>query len=127
MYYVASNIVTPLTERSQLSYAELVGPKRVEWFVSHYWGRPFKDFVASLRKHAEHETTSLQTQRCWKDVTFWVCTLSNNQWDVKATFSCRPGLTHCKSSCITGAIRLSGIVARKSRPPLQGRGDDSVE
>lgn len=38
MYYICSNLVTPLTEDCKLSYAELVGPKRVHWFVSHYWG-----------------------------------------------------------------------------------------
>lgn len=31
MYYVASNIVSPLSRSSQLSYAELVGPKQASW------------------------------------------------------------------------------------------------
>ena len=38
MYYICSNLVIPVTEDCKLSYAELVGPRQVNWFVSHYWG-----------------------------------------------------------------------------------------
>ena len=36
MYYVSANIVKPLTEPFQLSFAEVVGPTTIAWFVSHY-------------------------------------------------------------------------------------------
>ena len=35
MHYVAANLLNPLTEPEQLSYAELAGPVMVQWFVSH--------------------------------------------------------------------------------------------
>lgn len=53
MYYLCPNIVIPLTAISRTSYAELVGPSRVKWFVSHYWGCSFGNFVESITKHAE--------------------------------------------------------------------------
>ena len=37
MYYLCSNLVKPLTMQVALSYAELVGPSSVQWFVSHFW------------------------------------------------------------------------------------------
>jgi len=79
MYYVSSNILLPLTKPERLSYAELAGPHEVQWFVSHFWGMAFQDFVASLRHLASDVGNSE-----WKSVTFWVCSLSNNQWNVQS-------------------------------------------
>jgi len=50
MYYVVSNMIIPLTEKSKLSYAELVGPRKIDWFVSHFWGDSFQVLVHSLKK-----------------------------------------------------------------------------
>eukprot|EP00930_Biecheleria_cincta_P023629 TRINITY_DN17041_c0_g2_i1.p1 TRINITY_DN17041_c0_g2~~TRINITY_DN17041_c0_g2_i1.p1 ORF type:complete len:1220 (-),score=161.77 TRINITY_DN17041_c0_g2_i1:138-3770(-) len=75
MYYVAANLLRPLTKPDRLSYAELVGPHKVTWFVSHYWGMKFKDFVSSLQNMA--------VDACvldWTRSRFWVCSFSNNQW-----------------------------------------------
>eukprot|EP00931_Biecheleriopsis_adriatica_P025578 TRINITY_DN15666_c0_g1_i1.p1 TRINITY_DN15666_c0_g1~~TRINITY_DN15666_c0_g1_i1.p1 ORF type:complete len:777 (-),score=93.05 TRINITY_DN15666_c0_g1_i1:17-2302(-) len=72
MYYVNSNIIKQLTRRDKLSFAELVGPKSVEWYVSHYWGTSFKHFVQALH----HHSTSMHGS------TYWICCLSNNQWAV---------------------------------------------
>ena len=52
MYYVNENLVKPLTQAECISYAELVGPSPVAWFVSHYWGTGLRHFVESIRKHA---------------------------------------------------------------------------
>ena len=71
MYYLCSNLVKPLTMQVALSYAELVGPSSVQWFVSHYWGMPFEHFIRCLKGHASVQTTS-----------YWICTFSNNQWKV---------------------------------------------
>eukprot|EP00435_Cladocopium_sp_Y103_P060877 s75_g22.t1 len=89
MYYVVSNIIRPLTKPSQLSYAELAGPKRVTWFVSHFWGTSFRHFVKSLTKHAEslwppeekmdEEEFSMASCR----ISYWICSLSNNQWQIQ--------------------------------------------
>eukprot|EP00439_Symbiodinium_sp_Y106_P059078 s5603_g8.t1 len=35
MYYIDPNILRQLTSTRKLSYAELVGPQQVQWFVSH--------------------------------------------------------------------------------------------
>lgn len=79
MYYIASTLLLPLTKPERLSYAELAGPKTVQWFVSHYWGMATRDFVSSLRKHAAGACLDGQD---WRSVTFWICTFSNNQWKV---------------------------------------------
>jgi len=81
MYYVVSNLLMPLTKKKRLSYAELAGPREVMWFVSHFWGTPFRHFVHSVRKHAEciAPTTG---RNAWSDRTYWVCSFSNNQWKV---------------------------------------------
>lgn len=75
MYYVAANLLLPLTKPNRLSYAELVGPQKVTWFVSHYWGMKFKDFVSSLQKMAK-DACVLD----WTRSRFWVCSFCNNQW-----------------------------------------------
>ncbi|CAE8604054.1 unnamed protein product [Polarella glacialis] len=114
MYYVCPNIVLPLTKPMKLSYAELAGPRPVEWFVSHFWGMLFQDSVSSLRKHAEmvsgksasrcgglHSRNSSSAQQrvskldktfksgtgsletaSWKETSYWICTFSNNQWEL---------------------------------------------
>jgi hypothetical protein len=45
MYYLNENVLLPLTSKARMSFAELAGPKDVDWFVSHYWGTRFKEFV----------------------------------------------------------------------------------
>ena len=50
MYYVCCNIVKPLTEPSQLSFVELIGPASMEWFVSHYWGMSVRHFNDAIRQ-----------------------------------------------------------------------------
>ena len=76
---MCSNLILPMTKPYRLSYAELVGPKNLMWFVSHFWNTPFRDSSACIRKHAE----SLEEEKheCW-DMTYWICTLSNNQWRI---------------------------------------------
>eukprot|EP00438_Fugacium_kawagutii_P022328 Skav221799 [mRNA] locus=scaffold4067:228872:236434:- [translate_table: standard] len=78
MYYVCSNIIMPLTEPSQLSWAELVGSTPMEWFVSHFWGMAARHLGEAVRKHAQ--STSLE----WLGTAYWICTFSNSQWHVKA-------------------------------------------
>ena len=77
MYYVCFNIVKPLTAPFQLSFAEVVGPTSIEWFVSHYWGMPLRHFGDAIRKHSE------SYQRTWRESAYWICTFSNSQWHVK--------------------------------------------
>jgi len=77
MYYVASNIVEPLTARWKISLAELVGPSPVEWFVSHYWGERYADTCAAIQKHAKSFGGY-----AWEETAYWVCTFSDNQYTI---------------------------------------------
>ncbi|CAE7328116.1 unnamed protein product, partial [Symbiodinium pilosum] len=77
MHYVAANLLNPLTEPEQLSYAELAGPVMVQWFVSHCWHNPFPDLVESLRRLA---LSLADGDKSWQDVGCWICSFSNNQW-----------------------------------------------
>ena len=63
----------PLTKRSQSSYAELAGPSRVSWFISHYWGTPFRQTVDAICHHAKQ-----QGAVDWQSTTYWICTFANN-------------------------------------------------
>jgi len=81
MYYVCSNILLPLTKSYKLSYAELAGPKTLEWFCSHFWGTPFAHFVETVTKHAQVVAEELNIQD-FAAATYWICTFSNNQWRV---------------------------------------------
>jgi len=79
-YYMDGNIFRPLTELHKLSYAELVGPMQVEWFVSHFWGSSFRHFVETVQHHAE----DVCSQRPWQDIAYWICFCSNNQYHIGA-------------------------------------------
>jgi len=82
MYYVTSNILHPLTKpplaKSRYSYAEVAGPVRATFFVSHYWGMPFEHSVKSLSKHAQ-----LADQRDFKQTSYWVCSFAINQHSIE--------------------------------------------
>ncbi|CAE8655968.1 unnamed protein product, partial [Polarella glacialis] len=104
MYYTDANLVKPLTAQMQLSFAELAGPSQVQYFVSHYWGTPFKHFCESIELHAQSVATmrertpmgavnsgrSFASQGSLKSLSdedlrkqaYWICSLSNNQWSV---------------------------------------------
>lgn len=47
--------LAPTEERDtrRLSFSEFVGPCQAEWFVSHFWGSPFKDFANTIQMHAK--------------------------------------------------------------------------
>merc|ERR1712032_255883 len=58
-YYLDSNIIRKLTVSSKLSFAEVVGPSTIVFFVSHYWGSAFGHFMAAIRHHAKFAEGSL--------------------------------------------------------------------
>mmetsp|Transcript_33412 Transcript_33412/g.92304 ORF Transcript_33412/g.92304 Transcript_33412/m.92304 type:complete len:671 (-) Transcript_33412:117-2129(-) len=47
-------IILPATQKRQCAFAELlIAQKQLPvWFVNHWWGEPFVDFVGSLHAHA---------------------------------------------------------------------------
>jgi len=61
------------------SYAELVNPcgRRVDAFVSHFWGHPLSETMASLREWARRTHESLGKEQ--GDVVFWICLFALNQ------------------------------------------------
>jgi len=106
MYYLDGNIVRPLTSASEVSFAELVGPLQVEWFVSHFWGHPFNQTCTALRKHAE----AMSRHDDWKQTAYWVCTFSNSQHNIptelgegqwkKSSFYLALGSSKCVGTCM---------------------------
>jgi len=92
MYYVEPNIIRPLCARHRLSYAERVGPRRVEWFVSHFWGTQFRIFCETIHKHAV--SVGGLTERSCKESAYWICTFSNNQYRIAEEL----GSSHQESS-----------------------------
>lgn len=84
MYYMCENIIKPLTKPNALSYAELAGPSTLTWFVSHYWGTCFRHFVETIRRHGQSVCGAMN----WHEQTYWVCTMSNNQWEIDQELGC---------------------------------------
>lgn len=76
-YYLEPNVIRPLTKPYWLSFAELVGPRQLTFFVSHFWGTAFSHFVESIQGHAEN--TSIED---WRSLAYWICFVSNNQWEI---------------------------------------------
>jgi len=72
MYYVSSNLVVPLTEKNKVSFSELVGPKLLTWFVSHFWGMAVPHFMESIQHHAMQVADQDR-------LSYWVCTFSIRQ------------------------------------------------
>eukprot|EP00931_Biecheleriopsis_adriatica_P077862 TRINITY_DN51346_c0_g1_i1.p1 TRINITY_DN51346_c0_g1~~TRINITY_DN51346_c0_g1_i1.p1 ORF type:complete len:647 (+),score=125.34 TRINITY_DN51346_c0_g1_i1:291-1943(+) len=64
----------------QSSYSELVNPNgiQVDNFVSHYWGHPFQDTLASLNAWSSSVYSSLG-KREPEGVVYWLCVLALNQ------------------------------------------------
>jgi len=56
----------------------VVGPKRVIFFCSHWWGEEFSYTVASVKSHAMHPR--VRKDDPWESVTYWICTFANNQY-----------------------------------------------
>mmetsp|Transcript_108517 Transcript_108517/g.272976 ORF Transcript_108517/g.272976 Transcript_108517/m.272976 type:complete len:364 (+) Transcript_108517:3-1094(+) len=78
MHYLEANVIRGLTSHHRLSYAEVAGPSLVDWFVSHCWLHPVAGTCSALEKHARGVASSTQ----WRDLAYWICTLSNNQYDL---------------------------------------------
>eukprot|EP00931_Biecheleriopsis_adriatica_P060368 TRINITY_DN36250_c0_g1_i1.p1 TRINITY_DN36250_c0_g1~~TRINITY_DN36250_c0_g1_i1.p1 ORF type:complete len:438 (-),score=97.43 TRINITY_DN36250_c0_g1_i1:150-1463(-) len=74
LYLINEHVVLPLTDRFKCSLVDLVaeGEQRPRWFVSHWWGTPFKETIALLNWHAKCRELSVYA-------TYWICTFANNQ------------------------------------------------
>eukprot|EP00435_Cladocopium_sp_Y103_P068799 s64_g32.t1 len=79
MHFVVSNIVRPLTHKTQSSFVSLWGGKAVDYFVSHCWQTSFQHFVKSIRHHAVFCNGTE-----WPNTRYWICSFANNQWQIEA-------------------------------------------
>ncbi|CAE8626046.1 unnamed protein product, partial [Polarella glacialis] len=77
LYHINDHVVMPLTRPARCSFVELVasGPQKPVWFVSHWWGTPFRQTVELLGFHASKRHLP-------KECPYWICTFANNQHDL---------------------------------------------
>ena len=64
----------PITKEEDVSYAELAGPVRLDWLISHNWCSPFQDLISAVINHAKWADDGH-----WRDVSVWICSFANNQ------------------------------------------------
>ena len=72
LYAVADWIIKPFTAKEACSFVELVVDEGTvaqtpQWFVSHWWGEPVRDFVASVEAHAKARGVEEES------AAYWVC------------------------------------------------------
>jgi len=78
LYSVADWIIKPFTARAACSFVELVVDKGTveqcpQWFVSHWWGEPVRDFVASVEAHAKARDLD-------ESAAYWVLCAHGQDW-----------------------------------------------
>lgn len=81
LYNISYWIIKPMTRQVGCSYVEAVAfsekAQIPHWFVSHWWGEPFVDFVASVKKHA----TVRHPPLCGVSAAYWISAFAANQHD----------------------------------------------
>merc|ERR1712232_1330438 len=58
----------------------------VQYFVSHFWGHAFSDFVECLHRHSDdaaRSPTHFSALTSQRNVHYWVCSFANNQWQLQ--------------------------------------------
>ncbi|CAE8609243.1 unnamed protein product [Polarella glacialis] len=77
LYHICDLFVIPMTTPCRCAFMELVaeGPQDPWWFMSHWWGTPFRDTLEMLRFHNLH-------RRQPPTIPYWICTFANNQHDL---------------------------------------------
>eukprot|EP00438_Fugacium_kawagutii_P014363 Skav231769 [mRNA] locus=scaffold739:186093:196299:- [translate_table: standard] len=85
MHFVVSNLVRPLTKSKQVSFVDLWGGRRGDYFVSHSWITGFRHFVRSIHCHALSNDVP-----DWTDAAYWICSFANNQWNIAAELGTDP-------------------------------------
>lgn len=68
-----------IPQEHSCSWSELVSrdvPQTRDYFCSHSWSEPFREFMASIERFAqERKVTAGQA--------FWICVYANDQWNVE--------------------------------------------
>eukprot|EP00931_Biecheleriopsis_adriatica_P022249 TRINITY_DN14351_c0_g3_i1.p1 TRINITY_DN14351_c0_g3~~TRINITY_DN14351_c0_g3_i1.p1 ORF type:complete len:1332 (+),score=258.53 TRINITY_DN14351_c0_g3_i1:260-3997(+) len=99
MYEVVEVIIKEDTKMSQSSYAELGPEQPVDYFVSHWWGEEFMNFIAALKNFARAVGE--------EDPSFWICSFANSQHRVdlgpslaQSPFNLALSSASCKGVCM---------------------------
>ena len=104
LYDAARYVISPATYTRGCSYVELIASshQRPKWIVSHWWGEPVLDFVATLDQHRSDRDLSLV------ESPYWICAYAKNQWDLKGEVSAIPSKSsfHRALSCVQGCVVL---------------------
>ena len=71
LYNVADWIIKPFTVKAACSFVELIVDAGTleqppQWFISHWWGEPVRDFVAAVEAHAAARGLE-------ESAAYWVC------------------------------------------------------
>eukprot|EP00928_Gymnodinium_smaydae_P095685 TRINITY_DN8278_c0_g1_i3.p1 TRINITY_DN8278_c0_g1~~TRINITY_DN8278_c0_g1_i3.p1 ORF type:complete len:698 (-),score=101.02 TRINITY_DN8278_c0_g1_i3:45-1829(-) len=78
--FVDANIVRALTKPTRSSFAELVGPRALEFYVSYCSRDLFVKFVEAVSKHAASNAKDGNQD----EVSYWASFLSTNPWEEQA-------------------------------------------
>jgi hypothetical protein len=79
LHHVSDWIIKPMTLPVKCSYVEAIAfsveSQVPSWFVSHWWGEPIRESVASLKAHAKVK----HPDSCGVTSAYWMCAFANNQ------------------------------------------------
>lgn len=78
LYHLNELFVLRLTAKEVCSFVELVmdAPQDPVWFVSHWWGTPWRDSLTMLSFHSQVHGLSEASP-------YWICTFANNQHNLE--------------------------------------------
>jgi hypothetical protein len=87
LYETDTYITRPATVARRCSIVELfaAAPQPPNWFVSHFWGEPVKEFVACIVQHSANRKVG--------GAPYWVCAFANNQWTLGVEMTTDPAET----------------------------------
>ncbi len=80
--------IMPATNARNCAFVELMTgtEQKPEWFCSHWWGEPIKDFLACVRTH-------VLVRQLPNTAPFWVCAHANRQHSLSQELTADPSET----------------------------------
>jgi len=94
LYDIDTYIIRPYTRRRKISFVQAL-PSTAGWqppqfFISHWWGEPVRDFVFCLEQviidfrmnNIDYGDQDARGGGMSADTPVWVCAYANNQWDL---------------------------------------------
>lgn len=106
LYHVSTWLIMPATNTDDCAWVEMVarGDQRPQWFCSHWWGEPVRDFIRCVSQHQEvrcFNTASARADAEESAWAYWVCAYANRQHSLEAELSSDP-----KESSFFKALQL---------------------